>query len=166
MPQSASKEAMLKRLRVERKRLEDNLARLTPQQMTQPGVMGGQSVKDILAHLADWESRMPRWMAAARRGERVVFPEERLAGQVDLFNERIYAAHRDQPLEQVLAYSRAEHARFMQMVEEMPEDEMLERGRYAFTGKGAVYGWLAAYANHDLWAKTKIRKWLRSAEGQ
>jgi len=34
---------------------------------------------------------------------------------------------------------------------------MLAPGRYAFTGKSAVYDWLNAYAAHDMWGKTKVR---------
>jgi hypothetical protein len=62
----------------------------------------------------------------------------------------------------VLDYFRSTHRRFMDMVEAMPEDEMLAPGRYAFTGKNTVYGWLSGFAAHDLWGKTKIRVWIRN----
>ncbi len=158
-----TKANMLKKLNTERRRLEQNLAELTAQEMLIPGVVGVWSVKDVLAHLADWEEHMLTWMAAARRGEAVETPEPGLTWkQLDIFNERVYQAHRNQPLEEVLAYFHDIHRQFMHLVDEMPEDEMLTPSRHAFTGKGAVYGWLAAYANHDLWAKTKIREWLKS----
>jgi hypothetical protein len=64
-------------------------------------------------------------------------------------------------LEEVQAYFHKIHQEFMQMVETMPEDELLERGRYPFIGKGAVYNWLSSYARHDCWAKTHIGKWLK-----
>lgn len=82
--------------------------------------------------------------------------------QLDEFNQRIYARHKDQSLEEVLRYFRATHRQFMSMVEAMPEEEMLERGRYRFIGKGAVANWLGAYAAHDRWAKTHLRKWLKA----
>jgi len=50
----------------------------------------------------------------------------------------------------------------MAMVEAMPEDEMLTPGRYAFTGKGALYSWLSGFAAHDVWGKTKIREWMKA----
>ena len=106
---------------------------------------------------------MLTWMAAARLGEVVETPEPGLTWkQLNIFNEKVYQAHRDQPLEEVLGYFHETHRQFMHMMDEMPEDEMLTPRRYAFTGKGAVYGWLGAYANHDLWAKTKIREWMKS----
>jgi hypothetical protein len=105
---------------------------------------------------------MPVWIEAARRGDPVKSPEPGLTWkQLDVLNERIYEAHRSQSLDEVLEYFRSTHVRFMEMVKAMPEEEMLARGRYAFIGKGAVYDWLKAYANHDLWGKTKIRNWLK-----
>jgi hypothetical protein len=155
MPQPKTKAKILKRLETERRRLEHNLAGLSADAMLQPGVVGQWSVKDILAHLADWEARMPVWT--------VETPEPGLTWkQLSIVNRRIYEAHRDWPLEEVLDYFRSTHRRFMAMVEAMPEDEMLAPGRYAFTGKGAVYDWLSGFAAHDLWGKTKIRAWMKA----
>jgi len=163
MPPVKSKNLMVGKLRTERRRLEQNIAGLSPEEMVQPGVVGEWSVKDVLAHLADWEAHMPVWIATARRGEPVETPEPGLTWkQLDVLNQRVYEAHRDQPLDDVLAYFRDTHRRFMDMVENMPEEEMLIRGRYAFTGKGAVYDWLSGYAAHDLWAKTHLRKWQKT----
>jgi len=162
MPEPKSKSKIVTRLQTERKRLEQNLALLRREDMLQPGVVNESSVKDVLAHLADWEAHMPAWVEAARRGDPVAEIEPGLNWkQFEEFNQRIYARHRDQPLEEVLAYFHDTHRQFMEMVEAMPEDEMLAPGRYAFIGKGAIYGWLKAYANHDLWGKTHIRKWVK-----
>jgi hypothetical protein len=150
-------------LETERKRLVQNLSHLSCEDMLQAGVVGEWSIKDILAHLADWEAHMPVWLDKARHGESVITPEEDLTWkQLDLFNQRVYEAHRHQSLEHVLAYFHSIHNQFMLMVTEMPEDEMLTPGRYAFIGKGAVVDWLSAYAGHDRWAKTAIRKWIKA----
>ena len=163
MPQPRSKAQIIKRLQIERQRLEQNLSSLSRDDMLQPGVVGESSVKDVLAHLADWEARMPVWIEAARSGHPVETPEPGLTWkQLDIVNRRIYEAHCDQSLEEVLEYFRATHKRFMDMVEAMPEDEILTCGRYAFIGGGAVYDWLKGFANHDLWGKTKIRKWMKT----
>jgi hypothetical protein len=163
MPPEKTKSNIIAGLNIERRRLEQNLATLTPEEMLLSGVVGDWSVKDVLAHLADWEAHMPVWIAAARSGDPVAEIESGLNWkQFDEFNQRIYLRHRDQPLIDVLAYFRGTHQEFMQMVQDMPEDEMLERGRYSFIGKGAVYDWLSAYAGHDRWAKTHLRKWMKT----
>lgn len=159
-PSPRSKPAILIRLQTERRRLEHNLATLSPEEMTRSGVIGAWSLKDILAHLADWEAQMPKWVADARQGKKVSPPTSRKA--LDEFNERIYALHKHRSLEEVLVFFHTTHAQFMKMVTDMPEEEMLTRSRYPFTGRAAIYEWLIAYANHDLWAKNHLRKWLRS----
>jgi hypothetical protein len=133
--------------------------------MLKPGVVGDWSVKDVLAHLADWEAHMSLWLAEARAGSLVAEIETGLSWkQMDAFNERIYNRHRGQSLDEVLAYFHETHQQFMDMVEAMPEEEMLEPGRYAFIGKGTVAYWLSLYAGHDRWAKTHLRKWMGNKE--
>jgi hypothetical protein len=163
MPKIQTKAVMIEKLQMERRRLEQDLESLTADQYVQAGVVGEWSVKDVLAHLADWETHMPKWLEAARRGEPVAEIEPGLDWKsFDAFNRRIYERHCHQTLEEVLDYFHSVHEQFMQMVTSMPEDEMLALGRYAFIGKGAVYDWLNSYANHDRWAKNKIRKWKTS----
>jgi hypothetical protein len=163
MRQPKTKAVIIARLQTERRRLEQIFAHLTPDDLQVPGVVGEWSIKDVLAHLADWEEHMPAWMAAARRGEPVDAIESGLDWKAfDAFNQRIYQRHREQSLDDVLAYFHGVHEQFMDMVEDMPEEEMLSHGRYAFIGRGAVYNWLGAYANHDRWAAAHIRKWIKA----
>lgn len=163
MPKTRSKTEIIKRLQTERRRLEHTIALLDSADLARAGAVGKSSVKDVLAHLADWEARMPIWISAARSGDPVESPEPGLTWQqLGILNQRIYQAHCHQSLEQVQSYFRAAHDDFMHMVEAMPEDEMLTPGRYAFIPNGAVYDWLKGYANHDLWGKRKIREWMRA----
>lgn len=62
MPEPKTKAQMVKRLQAERRRLEKNLSYLSRRDMLRPRAVGESSVKDILAHLADWEAHMPVWM--------------------------------------------------------------------------------------------------------
>jgi hypothetical protein len=163
MPEPKTKTKIIDRLRTERKRLEQNLAQFSHEQMLEPNVCGEWSIKDILAHLADWEAHMSVWLEAARGGDAVAEIESGLNWtQFHEFNQRIYICHRDQTLDEVMVYFHDTHQQFMAMVEAMPEEEMLAPGRYAFLDKQAIYDWLGAYAGHDLWAKTEIRKWKKA----
>jgi len=163
MDKPKSKAIVIKRLHAERRRLEANLARLSREEILKPNTVGKWSFKDVLAHLAHWESFLPDWIAASRCGENVEIPAPGLTWKdLDILNERIYEAHRDQSLEDVLEYFRATHARFMALAESLTDEEVLTPGYYAFTGGGALYDWLNAYAAHDLWGKGKIRKWIKA----
>ncbi len=163
MTQPRSKAAITARLERERERLEETVASLRREEMAESGVVGEWSVKDVLAHLADWEAHMLLWLAAARAGDAVAGPEPGLSWrQLKEFNRRIYEAHRAEPLEEVLATFREVHGRFMAMVAAMPEEEMLARGRYALTAGKALYDWLVQYAQHDAWGTKRIGDWARA----
>jgi hypothetical protein len=160
MALARTKPEIIKRLHAERRRLEANLATLTPDQMCQPGAVGTWSFKDVLAHLAEWEAHMPVWVGAARHGETVEQPDWK---NLDGFNDRLYQRHKDQSLDEVLAYFNETHHQFMEMAEAMPEEEMLTPSYYPFTGKGAIWDWLNAYAAHDMWGKDEIRTWIKTS---
>jgi hypothetical protein len=158
-----SKARVIERLHTERRRLEANLARLSHEDILRPNTMGEWSFKDVLAHLAHWEAFLPDWIAASRRGEHVETPAPGLTWKdLHILNQRIYEEHRDQSLEDVLEYFRETHTRFMALAESLTDEEVLTPDYYAFTGGGALYDWLNAYAAHDLWGKRKIRKWIRA----
>jgi hypothetical protein len=164
---SKSKDRVIKRLHTERRRLEANLARLSREDIIRPNTMGEWSFKDVLAHLAHWEAFFPDWIAASRRGERVETPAPGLTWKdLDVLNQRIYEAHCDQPLDDVLEYFRSTHTQFMVLAESLTDEEVLTPDYYAFTGGGSLYDWLNAYAAHDLWGKRKIREWIRAQESE
>ncbi len=153
---------IIARLQAERRRLETNLARLAQAEIEKPGVVGKWSIKDMLAHLAEWESWLPAWMAASRRGEMVITPAPDLGwDQLDILNERIYQKHKDASLQQVLDFFRTTHDQFMRTIESLSEDEVCKPGFFNFTGDGPLFSWLVAYAEHDRWGKTEIRQHLK-----
>ena len=160
-----TQEEIVTHLHTERRRLEKNLARLTSAEIEQPGVVGKWSIKDVLAHLAEWESWFPGWMAASRRGESVVTPAPDLGwDQLDILNQRIYQKHKDESLKQVLDFFRSTHDQFMWEVESLSEDEIFKPDVFSFTGGGPLYGWLVAYAEHDRWGKTEIRQYIKNTK--
>jgi len=159
MVQAKSKAIILKRLQVERTKLEQTLFSLSQEEKMSPAVVGEWTVKDVLAHLADWEAHMLIWVSSARNGDPVEHPDPGLTWkQLDIFNQHIYETHRDKPLQEVIEYFHATHEQFMQMVEDMPDEELLTKGFYLFLGRGSIYGWLVQYADHDRWGNTHIKK--------
>lgn len=162
MPHIKDKANIIQRLNTERRRLEKNLVGLSPAEMILPGVVKQWSVKDVLAHLYDWEARFPVWLEAARRGEEAGCPDPDFTWrQSDQLNQRIYLAHRDQPLEAVMQAFHETHRQFMQVVESISDAEMFTPSYYPFTESASILDWLHGFAAHDLWGKTKIRRWRK-----
>jgi len=165
MPKQISKAQAIERLETERRRLEQNLAKLSQDDMIQPGVVGEWSVKDVLAHLTSWEQFFLDWYAADQHGEVPHPPAPGLTWKpkdLDILNRRIFVKHRDRSLSRILADFRNTHKRFMATVQAIPEKDIITKGRFAWIGRPAMYSWLTAYVSHDRWAKEKVRERFKS----
>jgi hypothetical protein len=159
-----NKRVILECIRTERRRLERNLERLSDEQMTMVGVVGEWTVKDLLAHLSDWEQRFIGWYEAGVRGEIPETPAPGISWEdLDVLNQRIYEKHRNRALEDVRREFAASYKRVLAVVEGISEEEMFSVGRYAWLGGNNLVGViLANTANHYRWAKGCIRNWLKS----
>ncbi len=89
---------ILEQTEASRERLEDALEGLTTEQMSAPGVMGDWSVKDILGHIAVWQSRLVRLLFQLARQQKPQWDMR----DVDGINAQIYAQQKERPLDQVL----------------------------------------------------------------
>ena len=72
---------------------------LSPAEMVQPGVVDDRSVKDLLAHLAAWQSRLVRLLFQLSRNQK---PQSD-GRDVDTINAEIHAQQKDRALDLVLA---------------------------------------------------------------
>lgn len=158
-----NKQVVLERIRVERRRLENKLAELTADQMVEAGVVGEWSVKDVLAHLVDWEQRFKGWYEAGLRGEVPETPAPGLSWRdLDVLNQQIYEKHRARDLDAVMAEFDRSYEQVLAMVEGVAEEEMFQAGRYGWLGEENLVGYiLVNTANHYRWAKTQIHRWIR-----
>jgi len=166
MPNPTIKGALLASIRTEWGALEEFLATLTPQQMDVPGAIAEWSVKDVLAHLAEWEQLLLVWYQAGLRGEIPPLPAPGYSwAQMDDLNQKIYEKYCERSLEDVLAYFRASHLQVLEAVQAMTDDELFTPGRYAWTKQNA----LAAYvvpctSEHYDWARQEMLKGLKKKE--
>ena len=159
-----NKEVILERIQTERRRLEKTLDGLTENQKIERGVVGVWSVKDILAHLSDWERRFMGWYEAGLQGDVPETPAPGLTwGDLDILNQQIYKLHRDRDLAAVAAEFDRSYQQVLEMIMEMPEEDIFEAGRFEWLGEGNLVGYiLANTANHYRWAKTQIQKWMKN----
>ncbi len=123
-----TKTELFNTIETERKRLEDTLAGLGPEQMTRPGAMGEWSVKDILGHIAVWEARLVTILYTVERG---VAPKM-FHGQaeVDRLNGESYAEQRDRLLDRVLSDFHAVHAQLLKRLEVVRERDLTDPQRF------------------------------------
>ncbi|MHA2299195.1 MAG: ClbS/DfsB family four-helix bundle protein [Candidatus Hodarchaeales archaeon] len=158
------------KMKVERRRLVKNLELLNDEDMVQPGVGGPDgkySVKDILAHLVEWEQMFLEWYQAGLRGEVPEVPAPGITWrELRVLNAQIFEKHRKKPLEDIKAKFESSYKQVMEVVEVMSVEDFFERGRYNWMGPNEnVGGYVKANTgNHYRWAKNKIRKWLKTQD--
>lgn len=130
---------------------------------TLPGACESWSVKDILAHMTDWEQRFLGWYEAGLRGEVPKIPDAGYTWrQLPALNQAIYEKHRHKSLAQVQEEFDASFKRIRALVEQLSEHVLFTPGYYAWTGDKPLAVFLDANtASHYRWAKSLIGKFLR-----
>lgn len=123
-----TKRELLEAIHKGRAELEAALEGLSPEQMAAPGVMGEWSVKDILGHIAMWESHLVTTLYAVERGAMPkMLPTQ---AEVDKVNAESYAEQRGRPLERVLADFHAVHAQLLKRLEAIQERDLTGPKRF------------------------------------
>jgi hypothetical protein len=132
MEHPTTKEQLLALIHAEHTKLDKKMDGLSAEEMVFPGAMGDWSVKDILAHLMDWEQRLVSWYEAGLRGDVLHLPAPGFHwGQLPALNQQGYEHHKHRSLQNVadcIAHQ------VLALIGDMTE-EMFEVGRYAWTGK-------------------------------
>jgi uncharacterized protein (TIGR03083 family) len=121
-----TKAEFLDRLRSGRAEWDALIAQIDKARMTEPGVVGDWSVKDIIAHVT-WSEREMVGMLQARA----------LVGS-DLWNQpqddrnaAVFRQNRDRPLPDVLAEARAVGQQLTELVEGLSDDELNDASHFA-----------------------------------
>lgn len=154
-----TKQELLESIQHSHQDLVKKYSGLSPQQMVWPGSMGEWSVKDILAHLVDWEQRFINWYHTGVGGE---IPKTPAPGytwrELPRLNQSGYEIHKNDSLEYVLQQSQHSYREIFDLVLEMTEEEIFETGYYSWTGKSPLLHWIAANtSSHYAWARRNIR---------
>lgn len=160
------KRDLLAEIERERTALDDALAGLRPRDMTKAGVTrGGWSVKDVLAHLVEWQRMNLDWHAAGLRGEKPAMPAPGYTlRQLPELNSMIYRKHHRRALSAVLADYRAYHDHMVTLIQRSSDRDLVTLGRFSWTGPSwTLSDYLrASTAAHYLWARVRIRRWQRA----
>ncbi len=118
----------LKAMRLERERWETLLAKVDETYMSEPGVAGDWSLKDLVAHVTAYERGLVQWLRAGLRGELLELPDLDHP-DVDYRNALIFAENQNRPLQEVLAESRQVFEQLLGLVESLSEEELFNPER-------------------------------------
>ena len=162
------KQQLLAEIAGQRTALDECLALIPARLMTKAGVThGGWSVKDILAHLVEWQQMNFDWYAAGQRGEKPAMPAPGFTlRELPRLNQMIYRKHHRRPLRAVLQDYESYHARILALIHTLSDEDLVTLGRFSWTGPSwTLSDYLrASTAAHYLWARTRIRRWWKAQE--
>lgn len=164
MPRPTTKKQLLEAIEVERKALEKFLDELSPAQLTQPGLVGEWSAKDVLAHLIEWEQMLLKWHAAGLKGEMPVTPSEEYNwAQTPLLNQKIYEKHRDRSLADIQKDFKSSFKKMLSTIQGLSDEDLFTHGRYAWTKNNTLGAYfVSSTSSHYHWARTTMKKGLKA----
>jgi hypothetical protein len=114
------KQKLIKKLDQTWTDLIDSFAGLTDAQMTEPGVTGEWSLKDVLAHVTTWEEEALKALPVILEGGRTPRYSTEYGG-IDAFNALKHEENGDRTLPQVLDRLKRTHRKLVKYVENAPE---------------------------------------------
>lgn len=116
---------------------------LSVKQIMIPLTPSNWTSKDVLAHLWSWQQASVARAEAALENKEPHYPDWWIAcgpdpnEDVDRTNAFLYAASRDKAWDIVYADWEKQFAHYLELLKQVPEDDLLEEGRFA---------WMAPYA--------------------
>ena len=162
MSRPLNKTQLLAAAQKEYSALEAILTTLTPQQLAFTTVPGTWAIKDVLAHLYEWQQMFFTWYETGLRGEMPALPAPGYKwNQLPALNQRIYETYCDLPSEQVLVLFRETHHKMMQFIEAISDADLTTPGLYKWMNENTLMAYLNSNtAAHYVWAIKESKKVL------
>ncbi len=143
------------RIEAEWRALQESYAGLSDARLTEPGVAGAWSVKDILAHVTTWEEEALKHLPLIIEGGRP--PRYVRYGGIDAFNALMTEQKRALSFADVLTQLQETHGRLLAFIVSIPEDQLRAGSRCHRRLRLDTYGHYPQHAE-------AIREWRSDEE--
>lgn len=160
MPRATNKNDLLNDAETALSKLNVFLDTLTPDEWESAGTVGDWSVKDVLAHLAEWHQMVLHWYRSGIKGETPTVPAPGYTWRTlpDL-NQAIFEKHRDRTLDDVKKWFYNSDKETVETVKSISEEELFTRGLYPWMNKNALAAYFTAnLSSHYTWALKEMRR--------
>lgn len=164
MPRPKTKDQLLELASKNYDKLQVEITNLTPDEMTESGVVETWSVKDVLAHLTAWQQMTLSWYRIGKAGETPSTPSEKYTWrEIPALNQEIYETYRDDPLDDIQRNFIASHEEAMTLIESIDDEELFTPKVYQWTRTTTVGAYfISATSSHYDWACKEIRRWIKA----
>lgn len=162
------KQELLAVIHAERKLLMELIGSIPKNKFNVRGMNSANwSIKDVLTHLLDWETRTNGWIVAGKAGETPEVPGDGFKwNQTKELNALIQKRHCRKSIKRVLEELDEIHQTTLSVLAGISKKELTTICHFEWTGKSWTVSdyLLGNTANHYRWARNKIRKWLASLD--
>lgn len=168
MPRPKSKPELIDQAQQRYAELLQEIEDLSEDDLCAPGVVGEWSIKDVLAHLAEWHRMCLGWYRAGAAGEVPKTPSERYTWkQTPQLNDEIWQKHRNDSLDRVKSELEGTHVETLDVIGQISNADLFESRPYAWT-KSTTLGayFVSATGSHYDWARKEIRRGLKKRQAQ
>ena len=160
MDEQMTKSKLYEEIYNERDALEATLAGLNVSEMTDPTLEGCWAVKDVLAHIVDWEQRMVEWINESLDGEGPDLSSDWSDEILNKLNQAIYEANKDRALQDVLEEFQLSYQQSWKAVERLTDEDLFDPHRFAWReGRPMWYIVEANMSGHYKEHNEAIKKW-------
>ena len=136
---------------------KESYAGLSDAQLTEPGVTGQWSVKDILGHVTTWEEEALHYLPLIGQGDKPPAYSKQYGG-IDAFNAQMTEQKRGLSLSDVLRQLDETHRRLIDYIERVPEEHFTQETRFRRRLR------LDTYSHYPKHARA-IREWRQRLAG-
>lgn len=163
MSRPLNKSQLLAAIHKDYSSLEKFLAPLSAGQLSEPPAPGAWAIKDILAHLYEWQQMFFKWYQSGQRGEIPAVPAPGYKwNQLPALNQAIYAQYQSLNAAQALALFRESHLRTVEFIETLPDADLSVPGLYAWMNQNTLMAYLNSITSaHYVWALKDAKKVLK-----
>lgn len=145
------RQRLLNRLDAAWRAFTESYAGLSEAQLSEPGVAGPWSVRDVIAHVTTWEEEALKHLPAILAGRRP--PRYSVTyGGIDAFNAQMARRKAGLSLAEVLRQQEETHRRVIEAIARAPEEQLTARTRFRRRLRLDTYGHYAGHAR-------AIRRW-------
>jgi len=157
-----NKAELLDALEDGREKLIETIDDLSDEALTEPGVVGEWSIKDILAHLNAWEAELIKLLWQVRQGGKPTDAQVQ-DSEVDERNQMYYEQSRQRPLERVVADFEGIRRQTIRRVEAFSNKELIDPDRYRWLKGRALWERIAEDSyTHDAEHTADILAWKQA----
>lgn len=133
-----------------------------------PFVHRDRNLRDVFAHLFEWQSMMLNWYKSGMAGETPVMPAPGFTWrETPALNAVIWEKHQASQLEKIMNQLDKTHRRLTDLIKSHSNRELFTKKHYAWTGSTSLGSYLtSAMSSHYKWATKLVKRFARENQNQ